>query len=146
MAQIAAVTPRWLLHVLPWVSVEAGVYRVNHRKVLVPDEQGVPLLRAEGQVALNARSLRQVSLLRDLDENLLQAMAQRFVTNRYKRGDAVMPEGQPSDGLLIVAERQTGGDQDEPVGRTRSVWRCCARATTSTCCSPAGRARSASGR
>jgi hypothetical protein len=25
-----AITPRWLLTFLPWVSVEAGVYRVNH--------------------------------------------------------------------------------------------------------------------
>lgn len=26
------ITPRWLLNFLPWVSVEAGVYRVNKRK------------------------------------------------------------------------------------------------------------------
>lgn len=27
-----AITPRWLLSFLPWVSVEAGVYRLNHIK------------------------------------------------------------------------------------------------------------------
>lgn len=27
-----AITPRWLLTLLPWVSVDAGVYRINHVK------------------------------------------------------------------------------------------------------------------
>lgn len=26
------ITPRWLLTFLPWVSVEAGIYRLNHLK------------------------------------------------------------------------------------------------------------------
>jgi hypothetical protein len=29
VAQMAAITPRWLVHLLAWVPVEAGVYRVN---------------------------------------------------------------------------------------------------------------------
>jgi hypothetical protein len=30
--QMAAITPRWLVHLLPWVPVEAGTYRVNKVK------------------------------------------------------------------------------------------------------------------
>ncbi|MFT3766808.1 MAG: family 2A encapsulin nanocompartment shell protein [Minicystis sp.] len=30
--QMSAITPRWLIHMLPWVPVEAGTYRVNRVK------------------------------------------------------------------------------------------------------------------
>ncbi|GMV42372.1 MAG: membrane protein [Myxococcales bacterium] len=30
--QLESITPRWLLHLLPWVPLEAGVYRVNRVK------------------------------------------------------------------------------------------------------------------
>ena len=30
--QLATITPRWLTHLLPWVGVEAGIYRVNQVK------------------------------------------------------------------------------------------------------------------
>ncbi len=28
-AQLSTITPRWLVHLLPWVPVEAGIYRLN---------------------------------------------------------------------------------------------------------------------
>ena len=48
--QMAAITPRWLVHLLQWVPVEAGTYRVNRvrdaSRVLVacdnPEEQDLP--------------------------------------------------------------------------------------------------------
>lgn len=30
--QLATITPRWLVHLLPWVGVEAGIYRLNRVK------------------------------------------------------------------------------------------------------------------
>lgn len=30
--QLATITPRWLVHLLPWVGVEAGIYRLNKVK------------------------------------------------------------------------------------------------------------------
>ncbi len=30
--QMSSITPRWLAHLLPWVGVEAGIYRVNRVK------------------------------------------------------------------------------------------------------------------
>ncbi|MGZ8218562.1 family 2A encapsulin nanocompartment shell protein [Methylomagnum sp.] len=30
--QLTTITPRWLLHLLPWVGVEAGIYRLNRVK------------------------------------------------------------------------------------------------------------------
>lgn len=37
--QLATITPRWLLHLLSWVPVEAGIYRVN--RVVNPDQVAI---------------------------------------------------------------------------------------------------------
>jgi encapsulin shell SprI-like protein len=37
--QLATITPRWLLHLLQWVPVEAGIYRVN--RVINPERVAV---------------------------------------------------------------------------------------------------------
>jgi hypothetical protein len=119
VAQITSVTPRWLLHVLPWVTVEAGTYRVNRRKILVPEEGAVPLPRMEGRVTVNARSLRHLAPLREMDEALLQALAQRFTSKVYRREQEITPQGQPGEELFIVAEGKVevtyGGAHGEPV-------------------------------
>ena len=36
---IEEITPRWLLSFLPWVSVEAGTYRVNKRRKILSSEE-----------------------------------------------------------------------------------------------------------
>jgi hypothetical protein len=102
-AQILAVTPRWLLHVLPWVPVQAGTYRVNRRKLVIPEDMGVPLARPEGQPILNAASLRRVTPLMKLDDSVLQAIAGRFTTKKVNRGDTLVPEGHAGGDLFIVA-------------------------------------------
>src|ERR1035441_1139064 len=37
--QLSTITPRWLLHLLSWVPVEAGLYRVN--RVVNPDQVAI---------------------------------------------------------------------------------------------------------
>lgn len=103
VAQITGITPRWLLHMLPWANVEAGTYRVNQRKLLIPDEAGVILPRPDGQPVISAKALRQVSMLRDMDEGLLGAMARRFTSKVYEREEVVLTESQPGDEIFIVA-------------------------------------------
>ena len=36
VAQLSTITPRWLVRLLPWVPVEAGIYRLN--KVRHPED------------------------------------------------------------------------------------------------------------
>jgi hypothetical protein len=117
-AQIQGVTPRWLLHMLPWVPVQAGTYRVNQRKVLVPEGMGVPLPRPEGQPILSAAGLRQIPSLRDVDEGLLQAMARRFTHQTVNRGQPVLPAGKPGDELIIVASGKVEVTKVGPHGET----------------------------
>jgi hypothetical protein len=40
-AQISGITPRWILQLLPWVSVEAGTYRVNRRRVVIAEDDRI---------------------------------------------------------------------------------------------------------
>jgi hypothetical protein len=117
-AQIRGITPRWLLHVLPWVPVQAGTFRVNQRRILVPDEMGVPLPRPEGQPVLSAAALRRIAPLRNVDESLLQVMARRFSSKTYKRDETIVPEGQPGDELLIVASGKLEVTKTGPHGET----------------------------
>ena len=42
--QMLTITPRWLVHLLPWVPVEAGIYRLN--KVRHPESVDVACPRA----------------------------------------------------------------------------------------------------
>lgn len=49
-AQLATTTPRWLLHLLQWVPVEAGIYRLN--KVRNPAAVTVGLSRRSEESAL----------------------------------------------------------------------------------------------
>jgi hypothetical protein len=117
-AQIRTVTPRWLLHVLPWVSVQAGTYRVNRRKVLVPEDVGVPVLRAEGRATVNAAGLRRVRSLRKLDDAVLQAIAGRLSARTLNRGEEVLQEGQTGGDLIIVADGLLEVTKTGPHGET----------------------------
>lgn len=49
-AQLATITPRWLLHLLHWVPVEAGIYRLN--KVKDPAAVEVGLSRRSEEATL----------------------------------------------------------------------------------------------
>lgn len=45
--QLSTITPRWLLHLLQWVPVEAGIYRVN--RVINPERVTVQVGEADAQ-------------------------------------------------------------------------------------------------
>ncbi|WP_322766532.1 Crp/Fnr family transcriptional regulator [Frankia sp. Cr1] len=56
-------------------------------------------MQEEEAVAL----LRATTLLKELDEPALTRLAARSVVRRYRRGQVVFTEGDPSDTLLVVA-------------------------------------------
>ena len=43
------ITPRWLTHLLPWVPVEAGIYRVNRVRDASRVEVACSLMRPSSQ-------------------------------------------------------------------------------------------------
>ncbi len=72
--QLATITPRWLLHLLKWVPVEAGIYRVNRVvnpedvavSVSEPDEQPLPTTFVDYETNPREITLRSISTIVDV--------------------------------------------------------------------------------
>src|SRR5436305_15289026 len=74
--QLSTITPRWLLHLLSWVPVEAGLYRVN--RVINPDsvaikaeegagtEEPLPETYVDYETSPREYTLRSISTLVDI--------------------------------------------------------------------------------
>jgi CRP-like cAMP-binding protein len=101
--QNAARTPRWLHKLLPWIDVDGGVYRVNRRKVLVP-KGALITTKVDGKKAhVDARSLRSIPFLGDLDDEALHSIAAQFATEHHERGKVIAKEGDAGKKLYVVA-------------------------------------------
>ncbi len=74
--QLSTITPRWLLHLLSWVPVEAGIYRVNRvvnpeRVLLHAEEAGegdppLPQTYVDYETSPRELTLRAISTLLDI--------------------------------------------------------------------------------
>src|ERR1700747_14289 len=74
--QLSTITPRWLLHLLSWVPVEAGIYRVN--RVVNPEqvavkaeadagtEEPLPETYVDYETSPREYTLRSISTLLDI--------------------------------------------------------------------------------
>jgi hypothetical protein len=101
--QILGITPRWILQLLPWVNVEAGTYCVNRRRILIAEDQRINIRTEDGQVRVRSKDLRSMSLLRDVDEKPLTAVAELFFTKQIKPGETIIREGEVGNHFYIVA-------------------------------------------
>src|SRR5580704_1102104 len=69
--QMLAESPRWLLHLLPWVNIHGGVYQVNRRRIVLQQSDRIEA-RIEGDIArVDPAALRALSLLRAANDPLL---------------------------------------------------------------------------
>lgn len=105
--QMAGITPRWLLQFLPWVSVEAGTYRVNRVSY-----RGEPLRRihadvdSDSGIVLEPENLRVVPMLKDADTSLLEHLAETFEVRQVNPGTDVVTVGdEPEEFYIIVRGR-----------------------------------------
>jgi len=103
--QVSGLTSRYLLKLLPWVHIQSGTFRVNRRKVLLPDAGKIET-RVEGSkvVIKDAAALRALPLLHSLSQSFLETLAARFDTEKCKPGDAVFEEGSKGDKLYIIVQ------------------------------------------
>ena len=100
--KLAGVTPRWLTRLLPWVAVEAGTFRVNRTRVVLPTDGKVAVEAADGHVPLNADDLAAVWIFRDLGRDLLNAVTRRFVQEQHDAGTILVEEGDAADRFYIL--------------------------------------------
>ncbi|AGP32322.1 family 2B encapsulin nanocompartment shell protein [Sorangium cellulosum] len=101
--QMAAITPRWLLKVLPWVEVSAGVFRVNRRLSYAVGDGRVTFTEVGGSVRVIPRELGELSFLRGFeDDAVLEELADRFTQRSVKPGDVIVERGRPADQICLI--------------------------------------------
>src|SRR5262249_37827997 len=98
------ISPRWLLRLLPWTQVSAGVYRVNRRLTYTLGDGRVSFISEGTQLRVVPGELRELSLLRGFtDDTVLAALADRFVQRQFAAGAVLVEVGQEAETLFLIA-------------------------------------------
>jgi hypothetical protein len=102
--QMVGVSPRWLLRQLPWVSVDAGSYRVNRRLTRSVGDGRVGFVQTGSDVRVIPADLRELAGLHSFtDEQVLTGLAGRFGIRRPVAGAVLAEAGAPVDELILIA-------------------------------------------
>lgn len=101
--QMQAITPRWMLSLLPWVQVDAGTYRVNRLKVVLQPDNRIAAIFDNGQVRLDPQHLRAFAAFRHIDEGLLANIANCLSSEEYNAGETVLNASDVGNKFFIVA-------------------------------------------
>ena len=102
--QMQEITSRWLLRMLPWVQVSGGTYRVNRRLSYAVGDGRVTFTTTGAEVRVIPQELCELALLRGFgDDEVLGALADRFVQQEFARGDVIVERGQPADRIFLIA-------------------------------------------
>lgn len=104
--KMMSITPRWLLHLLPWVNVEGGTYRVNRTRVELSKAERIGVDTLDGQASITAESLRSVPLFASLSDEILQRFTGRFRTEQVSLGNNLIVEGEDRAKFFIIAQGQ----------------------------------------
>ena len=102
--QMAGITPRWLLHFLPWVQVQSGTYRVNRTKAVLKSAPKVRVSTENGRSSVATEDLRTIPLMSAIDPSDAAALANRFETEVFGIGETLVRQGQPADKFYIVVQ------------------------------------------
>jgi CRP-like cAMP-binding protein len=112
--QMGSISPRWLLRLVPWASVEAGTYRVNRVRVVGGGLERVTTSLEDGEASLEPATLRAIPLLSKLDDETLARIAGMFRSEHHPPGTMIVREETPQVRFFIlahgVAEVWTSGD------------------------------------
>src|SRR6478735_7126084 len=76
--QMQEISSRWLLHMLPWVDVQGGTYRVNRRLTYAVGDGRVSFVKTADRVQVVPAELGELPALRTYgDQDVLAELAQR---------------------------------------------------------------------
>jgi CRP-like cAMP-binding protein len=102
--QMAGITPRWLLRMLPWVDAPGATYRVNRRLTYQLGDGRVSFASTGTRVRVIPDELRELAPLRGLDHPAaLAALAERFQPRRFAAGETLAVRGEPAGQVLLIA-------------------------------------------
>ncbi|MGI5445446.1 family 2B encapsulin nanocompartment shell protein [Streptomyces sp. CA-243310] len=150
--QMQEITSRWLLKMLPWVSVQGGTYRVNRRLSYSVGDGRVEFIKTGTQVQVIPAELGELPLLRDYEDiDVLTELAARCHQVDFEAGQELTSFGSPADKVFLLAHGRidqigTGPYGDDAVLQTvadgayfgedalvdeEAIWEYTARAATS---------------
>lgn len=102
--QMRGITSRWLLRMLPWVDVKGGIFRVNRRLSYAVGDGRLTFSNIGARVQVVPQELCELPLLRGFDnDEVLNALASRFVQREYKVGETIVVRGQPAEHVFLIA-------------------------------------------
>ncbi|MBT2479170.1 family 2B encapsulin nanocompartment shell protein [Streptomyces sp. ISL-94] len=102
--QMQEITSRWLLKMLPWVSVQGGTYRVNRRLSYSVGNGIVEFIKTGTQVQVIPAELGELPLLRDYkDLDVLAELARRCRQIDFEPGQELTSFGNASDQVFLLA-------------------------------------------
>ncbi|MFG2985870.1 family 2B encapsulin nanocompartment shell protein [Streptomyces sp. NPDC048258] len=102
--QMMGITPRYLLRALPWVDLEAGVYRVNRRRGFILGDGLISTYSVgDGDFRVIAEDLREIAFLRDQASGVLSSLASGFVQREVTAGEFIAGTDGPVGQLHIIA-------------------------------------------
>ena len=104
--QLASITPRHLLSLLPWVHVEGGTYRVNRTRVELPNAERVEFSLNDGVATFEPQALRSVPLFSKLSEDIIRKIAGSFKTEKVTLGNTLVTEGKDRNKFFVIAQGQ----------------------------------------
>ena len=114
--QMGSISPRWLLRMLPWADVEAGLFRLNRVRVVGSEIQRVET-RVDGERALlSPENLRAIPLFRALDLEVLSALSGRFESRQVPSDATIVREGDPGDEMFIICRGKVEVTRSNPAG------------------------------
>jgi CRP-like cAMP-binding protein len=101
--QMQGISPRWLLRVLPWVSVTGGTYRVNRRMSYAVGDGRLEFHNIGARAQVIPRELSELPLLRGFeDEGVLKILADRFEQAEYRAGQTIVERGAPAEQIFLL--------------------------------------------
>ncbi|WP_328620337.1 family 2B encapsulin nanocompartment shell protein [Streptomyces sp. NBC_00354] len=102
--QMQEITSRWLLKMLPWVSVQGGTYRVNRRLSYSVGDGRVEFIKTGTQVQVIPAELGELPLLRTYEDlDVLSELAQRCRQVDFEAGQELTSFGSGSDQVFLLA-------------------------------------------
>ncbi|MEV8531074.1 family 2B encapsulin nanocompartment shell protein [Streptomyces sp. NPDC051211] len=102
--QMQEITSRWLLKMLPWVSVQGGTYRVNRRLSYSVGDGRVTFIKTGDRVQVIPAELGELPLLREYEDlDVLGELAQRCRQLDFEAGQELTSFGSRADTLFLLA-------------------------------------------
>jgi CRP-like cAMP-binding protein len=105
--QMAAISPRWLLKLLPWVQVGSGTYRVNRTKVIerpAHTSHRIQVGLRDGHPVVSPEDLQAIPFFAGVDKRVLESIIERFESEEYGPGEVVVRESDEGEKFYLIAD------------------------------------------